>query len=143
MKKTLAFLAILAAFYFAWDQYELAENVVRLDAQNTTVPARAFGNPRSGSQVQGSGTVVRVLSDDDDGSRHQRFILQVDGGRTLLVAHNIDLAPRVQALRAGDAVEFNGVFEANDKGGVIHWTHRDPRGEHVAGWVKHKGRIYQ
>lgn len=101
------------------------------------------GEWRSGDQVQGSGRVIRVLSDDNEGSRHQRFIVELSPGRTLLVAHNIDLAPRVQSIRTGDTVAFYGEYEWNDRGGVIHWTHRDPRGRHSDGWIEHNGRRYQ
>jgi hypothetical protein len=87
--------------------------------------------------------VVRILSDDSDGGRHQRFILELDSGQTLLIAHNIDVAPRIPSLIEGDPVEFNGVYEWNDEGGVIHWTHHDPKGVHEAGWLKHKGAVYQ
>ncbi|PKQ15700.1 MAG: hypothetical protein CVT67_08235 [Actinobacteria bacterium HGW-Actinobacteria-7] len=97
----------------------------------------------SGEQVQGVGTVTRVLSDDNDGSRHQRFIIELSSGQTLLIAHNIDLAPRLPGLKVGDTVEFYGEFETNPQGGVIHWTHRDPSGSHVAGWLKYKGATYQ
>lgn len=102
-----------------------------------------FEQRRSDVQVRGVGTVSTTLSDDDEGSRHQRFILELASGHTLLIAHNIDLAPRIDSLRTGDRVEFYGEYEWNEKGGVIHWTHHDPQGRHVGGWLKHQGRVYQ
>jgi hypothetical protein len=105
--------------------------------------AEALEARRSDEPMQGRGTVTRVLADDNDGDRHQRFILRLDSGQTLLIAHNIDLAPRVAGLKEGDIVEFRGEYEWNDKGGVIHWTHKDPRGQHEAGWLKRQGRTYQ
>ena len=94
-------------------------------------------------QVSGNGTVIKLLADDNKGSRHQRFVLRLNSGRTLLVSHNIDLAPRIDSLQVGDTVEFNGEYEWNAKGGVLHWTHHDPQGRHEAGWLKHRDRVYQ
>jgi hypothetical protein len=105
--------------------------------------ARAFASQASGVQVEGEGTVIRVLPDDTNGSRHQRFIVQLESGQTLLIAHNIDLAPRINGLKEGDSVRFNGEYEWNEKGGVVHWTHHDPRGKHAAGWLMHNGKRYQ
>ena len=105
--------------------------------------ARAFSENKSGIQLTGEGTVTRVLADDNDGSRHQRFILRLASGQTLLVAHNIDIAPRVPSLSAGDSVAFRGVYEWNSEGGTVHWTHHDPSGDHTAGWLKHNGSTYQ
>lgn len=105
--------------------------------------ARAYENRQSDLQVKGSGTVDRVLPDDNEGSRHQRFILRLDSGQSLLVAHNIDLAPRISALAEGDRVEFHGEYEWNARGGVIHWTHHDPGGRHQGGWLRHNGRTYE
>lgn len=104
---------------------------------------QAFRARQSGIQVTGEGVVSALLSDDNQGSRHQRFILRLDSGQTVLVAHNIDLAPRLDNLRKGDTVAFNGVYEWNDKGGVIHWTHHDPAGRHVPGWLRLGGQTYQ
>ncbi len=103
----------------------------------------AFNNRQSDLQVQGVGVVTRILSDDLEGSRHQKFILRLGTGQTLLVSHNIDLAPRVNGLMVGDTVEFYGEYEWNPKGGVIHWTHHDPNNYHVGGWLKHSGRTYE
>ena len=103
----------------------------------------AYAERQSDIQVQGAGVVTRILDDDLDGSRHQRFILRLDSGQTVLVAHNIDLAPRIGDLNIGDTVAFFGEYEWNPKGGVIHWTHHDPAGRHVHGWLKHEGQTYQ
>jgi hypothetical protein len=104
---------------------------------------RAYENRQSNLQVAGSGVVVKILPDDLQGSRHQRFILRLPSGQTILISHNIDLAHRVDALREGDTVEFCGEYEWNSKGGVVHWTHHDPDGIHKGGWVKHDGFTYQ
>lgn len=103
----------------------------------------AYENRKSDLQVGGSGIVIRTLPDDTKGSRHQKFILRLSSGQTLLISHNIDLAPRLNSLREGDAVEFYGEYEWNSKGGVVHWTHHDPGGSHENGWLKHKGATYQ
>ena len=82
--------------------------------------AEAFRNGRSNVQLGGEGRVVRILPDDNKGSRHQKFLVALDSGHTLLIAHNIDLAPRVDNLREGERLEFYGEYEWNEKGGVIH-----------------------
>lgn len=104
--------------------------------------ADAFRDRQSGMVVETAGRVERLLSDDREGSRHQRFIVRVDGQMTVLVAHNIDLAPRVP-LTVGDSVELRGEYEWNAQGGVIHWTHHDPDGRRPGGWVRFGERLYQ
>ena len=110
-------------------------------ASGNAAIAAAFKERRSGVQVSGEGVVLRILPDDNDGSRHQRFILNMGPGRTLLVAHNTDVAARVDPLNVGDSVEFLGVYEWNAKGGTIHWTHRDPSGRQSGGWLKRGGQV--
>ncbi|NOH99431.1 DUF3465 domain-containing protein [Vibrio sp. 99-70-13A1] len=104
---------------------------------------QAYENHQSDVQIKGSGTVIRLLRDDNDGSRHQKFILKLDSKQTLLVAHNIDLASRIPNLEVGDRVQFYGEYEWNQKGGVMHWTHHDPNNRHTNGWLKHKGKKYE
>ena len=148
MKKLLLPLAVLAAVYL-WqhasdDRSSVAGQPGReVAALQQEAFAAGFDDRHTGSQVTGDGVVIRILADDHDGSRHQRFILRLASGQTLLVAHNIDLAPRIESLREGDTVSFNGVYESNDRGGLIHWTHHDPRGQHLPGWLRHNGRTYE
>lgn len=97
----------------------------------------------AGTQMCGSGTVIRLLSDDNKGSRHQRFIIKESSGRTLLIAHNIDLAPKIYSLQQGTLIKFCGEYEYNAKGGVVHWTHHDPQKYHTDGWLEYNGKKYQ
>ncbi|MCP4323106.1 MAG: DUF3465 domain-containing protein [Alteromonadales bacterium] len=103
----------------------------------------AFLNGISDLQVDGKGVVIKLLADDLEGSKHQKFIIKLNSQQTLLVSHNIDLAPRVDSIKVGDSIEFYGEYEWNDQGGVIHWTHLDPSGNHIDGWLKHNDTIYQ
>jgi hypothetical protein len=98
---------------------------------------------RRNLQMEGSGTVIKLLPDDIKGSRHQRILLRVAPELTVLIAHNIDLAPRVHTVKQGDTIYFSGEYEWNEKGGVIHWTHHDPQGRHPDGWLRHNKKIYQ
>ena len=150
MKKVLILVAVIIAGYLYLNGRSGIDlqNVRASVTDNSTgsadsVIADAYANHKSNLQVSGEGTVTRLLPDDNKGSRHQKFIIALDSGQTLLVAHNIDTAPRIGSLRPGDTVQFSGEYEWNDKGGVIHWTHRDRAGFHKAGWLKHKGQTYQ
>ncbi len=89
------------------------------------------------------GVVEAILPDDLEGSRHQRFIVRIASGQTVLIVHNIDLAARINSLREGDRISVKGKYEWNDRGGLIHWTHKDPRNVHPAGWIDHKGLRYE
>ena len=104
---------------------------------------RAFASRASDIQVEGEGTVIRLLPDDLNGPRHQRFIIRLESRQTLLISHNIDIAPRIAGLEVGDSVRFNGEYVWNEKGGLVHWTHHDPQGRHVVGWVIHNGKTYK
>jgi hypothetical protein len=103
---------------------------------------RLFAEQRSNVFVRLEGRVDRVLTDDLDGSRHQRFIVRLPSGHTVLISHNIDLAKRVP-LDRGDSVELRGEYDWNDRGGVVHWTHHDPQGKKSGGWIRHAGTEYR
>jgi hypothetical protein len=116
---------------------------LREGASGATEIARLFRERRSGVVVEGAGTVEKMLSDDLEGSRHQRFILRLVSERTILVSHNIDLAPRIDSLRIGDEVRFRGQYEWNERGGLLHWTHHDPAGRRPGGWIRHAHQTYR
>lgn len=150
--RIISFLIALALGYFGTTHFgknNQSNQTNQTSVENTSTPSNSSttSNPpddfKDHSTVEGKGSVVKILSDDNNGSRHQRFILRLDSGRTVLVAHNIDLAPRIEVINEGDTIVFKGEFINNDKGGVIHWTHRDPEGRHESGWLKRNGMVYQ
>ena len=144
-------IVVLMAAYVGIDlkQNNLNDKVVQTSiVEEATVDdqqkiMQAYQQQISNIQVQSKGEVKAILADDNDGSRHQKMILKLENGLTVLVAHNIDLAPRVEGLRKGEIVEFYGEYEYSPKGGVIHWTHHDPQEKHVDGWLKYQGKSYQ
>jgi hypothetical protein len=144
MRKLLIVIVLAAAIYAVIR----INNVTIFDHSGThhgseQLLEQAFENRKSNFQVEGEGEVIRILSDDLKGRRHQRFIVRLHSGQTFLISHNIDLAPRINNLHKGDVVTFFGEYEWNHKGGVIHWTHHDPAGRHVGGWIMHRGKTYR
>ena len=101
----------------------------------------AYAKSDTGNWIEDKGFVRRLLSDDNDDSPHQRFIVQLKNGQTLLIAHNLDLAARIP-LGIGDRVNFRGLYEWNDLGGLVHWTHEDPHGIEKGGYVRYRTRTY-
>ena len=96
---------------------------------------QAYANSQSGKWLEARGHIKRVLRDDNEGARHQKFILEMDDGHTVMVAHNIDLAKRIPA-HEDLLLTVRGRYEWNDRGGVIHWTHHDPDGRLQGGWIE-------
>ena len=134
----LSVIASLAVFGSAWHDAPLS--VAPANAAEVTdagsALASAFEKHARNIRVEGRGTVAKILPDDNDGSRHQRFIVRLGSGQSILIAHNIDLAQRVAPLRVGNVVSFSGEYVWNPKGGIVHWTHRDPSGRRPAGWIR-------
>jgi hypothetical protein len=150
MKKILIIaILVIAVYAYFQNQKSLPVNGEQASISDSStknsdsIIASAYSNHKSNVQVSGEGKVIKVLSDDNDGSRHQRFVIRMASGQTLLVAHNIDISPRIESLQKGDMIQFSGEYEWNADGGVIHWTHHNPVGSHTAGWLKHNGHIYQ
>lgn len=134
-------LVVVALLVYGYQQYS-GDHSTGSGAGGADAVLAAYAERRSGDMLTSSGIVEKVLRDDNEGSRHQRFILRVADGHTVLVAHNIDLAPRVP-LNKGDLLSLRGQYEWKERGGVIHWTHHDPSGRHAEGWIEHNGKRYE
>lgn len=127
-------LALAAVFGQFWPVSAPEPAAPGASTDETTI-ARLFAEHRSGELVEVEGVVERILPDDRAGSPHQRFVVRLANGMTLLVAHNIALAARVD-VEPGDPVRLRGEYAWNPQGGVIHWTHPDPNGTHPPGWIR-------
>lgn len=113
----------------------------------TLTAFEAYQAKKSDVFIEDQGTVTKLLPDDNKGARHQKFLVKIATGQTLLFAHNIDLAPRVENITVGDPIIFRGEYVYNPKGGVIHWTHHDPKmdpkNQMAGGWIKHQNQEYK
>ncbi len=147
IKNLLAILVLIAVVYNYLNEQGIPistrTEAVNQSTAKSEVLQNAITRQLSDIQVSGEGTVSKILRDDLQGSQHQKFILRLTGNQTVLIAHNIDLAPKITTLKRGDTVRFYGEYEWNNRGGVVHWTHRDPGGRHIDGWLEHRGKRYQ
>ncbi len=147
MFKRIAIIAVIAGgAYFYWWKHDGPvfdpSKIASAEAPAIAAAEAAFRDHLSNVEVTAQGTVDKVLADDTEGSPHQRFILRLASGQTLLIAHNIELAAPVKGLVAGTEVKVRGEYEWNDKGGVVHFTHKDPKGTHEPGWIEVDGKRY-
>jgi hypothetical protein len=113
-------------------------------APNDAALCDAYQAGRSHVEVIVDGTVTRVLGvQAGRTSPHEGFLMQPASGCRVVVRidANTDLTGTFPIAR-GDRVTVKGEYEYYPLGGVIHWTHRDPRGRHEGGYVEAGGKKY-
>ncbi len=86
--------------------------------------------------------VKKMLKYDDKGLPHEKFLMVLSNGTTLLVAHDTKMAPYVP-VQPGDTVTVHGEFIWNEKGGLIHWTHHSDTPKHQGGYIDFNGKRYE
>lgn len=107
----------------------------------------AWRDARSHVEVTLEGSVARVLGTRmGRSSRHEGFLVHLSGGDgrglTVRVEDNVDLTGPIP-LTEGRFVEVRGEYVYDARGGLVHYTHRDPRARHAAGYVLVDGKFYQ
>lgn len=135
--KALALFVLLISAFFAIDKEQdgpIFDVVDRKKVLSQTIKER-----KSGKIITTKAKVIKLLDDDQKGDKHQKMIIKA-GNHTLLLVHNIDIAKRIP-VRVGEQLEVKGEYEWNEKGGLIHWTHRS-NNNHPEGWVKYKNKKY-
>ena len=132
-KKILSIIALVISAFFA-EQYRSNDNKTSLNIEEI------INSRQSGQIVNFDAQVIKLLRDDLKGDKHQKLIMKINK-YTLLLAHNIDIAPRVP-VKVGDIINVQGEYEWNKQGGLVHWTHRS-NNKHPDGWIKHKNIKYQ
>ncbi|WP_413944256.1 DUF3465 domain-containing protein [Bdellovibrio sp. HCB-162] len=103
---------------------------------------RAVNEQRRVNFVEGGGMVVtKVLPDDNNGLKHQKWVVRLSNGKTMQAVYNSDMCPRVP-VKVGDVVAMGGMFLWTNTGALLHWLHHDPRGNRPDGYVYVNGKYY-
>jgi hypothetical protein len=129
------------AFVSACAPVQTATNAV---ANNDAI-CQAFNAQQSRVEVVADGTVTRDLGLRAGRSgTHEGYLLRLNGGCNVIlkVETNVDLTGPVP-IRQGEHAIVKGEYEWTRLGGVLHWTHHDPRGRHEGGFVEVDGHTYQ
>jgi len=99
-------------------------------------------NQKSKVEVTVVARVKKLLPDDTRGLQHQKFLLILTNGTTILVANDLTYGQRVP-IEPGDVVKVHGEYVWNRLGGLVHWTHRSDTPRHESGWIEFNGKLYQ
>ena len=105
------------------------------------VAARAFSTSQSELMVEVTGTVVRLIGNNDSVQGLQWFQMRTPSGQRLMVAHDNGLQGPIP-LSPRDEITVRGGYEWTESGGTIRNTERDHSLKRLHGWVEHKGKRY-
>lgn len=111
---------------------------------NDSAVCAAYSSGRSQTEVVAAGRVTRIFGiRPGRSSPHEGFLLSLDAGCRLVVRVevNTDFTGPI-ALSSNQRVVVKGEYEYYPRGGVIHWTHHDPRGRHENGYIDAGGTMY-
>jgi hypothetical protein len=86
-------------------------------------------------------TVTKLLPDDNSGLRHQKWIVALANGSSIMGVYNIDMGERIP-LKVGDVINMGGQYIWENGGGLLHWLHADPQGRRPDGYVEVNGVRY-
>ncbi len=122
-------------------------------APNDRAVCDAYAAGRSHVEVVADGIVTRTLGVAPGrpsttlragSSPHEGFLMRLSSACSLIVRveANTDFTGSFP-LAPGQRVNVKGEYEYYPMGGVVHWTHRDPRGRHEGGFIQTGGGLYE
>jgi hypothetical protein len=101
----------------------------------------AHRHRQTGFMAEVEGIVARILMDDREDRRNQKFTIRLTNGQMLLVIHDQEAAGRVP-LSVGDTVLVRGEYVWTEMGGTLRHTQRDYSTRRLHGWIDHQGERY-
>lgn len=105
------------------------------------VLADAYFNKESGMMAEVQGQVTRLIMDEEESAREQKFVIYAISGQSLLVTHDLSRSDRIP-VAIGDKVMVRGEYVWSEPGGTLVWTTRDNGSGGRNGWIEHKGERY-
>lgn len=101
----------------------------------------AYRYHQTGMMAEVTGTVARLLADDKDDPRNQKFIIRLTNGQSLLVLHD-RVAAKPVPVKVNDTVLVRGEYQWTETGGTLRFTQRDYSARRRHGWIEHQGQRY-
>lgn len=86
--------------------------------------------------------IKKMLREEDYREPHQRFLLMLSNGTTVLVANDLQYGTYAP-VQEGNVVRIHGEYIWNERGGVLHWTHKSDEPRHESGYIDFNGMRYQ
>ncbi len=112
------------------------------NASNDSALVNAVNSKRNVDFLEASGvTVIELLADDTQGLPHEKFIVRLSNGATVLCVFNLDMGQRIP-LKVGDIVDLGGQFKWTNVGALMHWLHADTQNRRPDGYVDLNGKRY-
>ncbi len=102
-----------------------------------------YKQQRGGQQVHSAGRILKILKNQDKPFAAQQILLRLSSGRKLIIQHNIESGQALLDLKAGQSLEFYGVYKWHSKGGLIIRTHLVADNPKKSGWLKYNNLTYQ
>ena len=127
---------VLVALALVWQSrpgYEVKSGFTALE--------EAHRYRQTGIMAEVDGTVARILMDDKEDQRNQKFTIRLTNGQMVLVIHDQEAAGRVP-VSFGDTVLVRGEYVWTETGGTLRHTQRDYSAQRLHGWIDHKGERY-